>query len=257
MNDTFRNQLSTFAIALQFMTRLPGLGDVGWTRERERASVGYYCASGVIVGIIAAIVYWPASHVFAPLLASLIAVAAAIVATGALHEDGLADVCDGIGGGQTRDKALAIMKDSRIGAYGTLGLMVFVGAKVIALSSLPAAMAIAALVGGHASSRAAILGVLATAHYARAEGGTASTVAAKPAPESWTVTGVTLALVVFACLFIMPFGAVLSAFAGAAILTLAMRQVFMRKLGGYTGDCLGAVQQAGELGFYLGLAAWV
>ncbi|WP_108879476.1 adenosylcobinamide-GDP ribazoletransferase [Anderseniella sp. Alg231-50] len=257
MNDSFRNQLSTFAIALQFMTRLPGLGATGWTRDRERASVGYYAASGVVVGIIAALVYWPASQLLPPLLASLFAVAAAIMITGALHEDGLADICDGIGGGQTRDKALAIMKDSRIGAYGTLGLMVFVGAKVIALSSLPAGMAVAALVGAHATSRAAILGILATAHYARAEGGTASTVATKPALESWAVTGVTLVLVVVACLLIMPFGATLSAFAGAAILALAMRQVFMRKLGGYTGDCLGAVQQAGELGFYLGLAAWV
>ena len=257
MSDNFRNRLSTFAIALQFMTRLPGLGNADWTKERERASVGYYPASGVVVGIIAALVYWPASQAFAPLLASLIAVAAAIITTGALHEDGLADVCDGIGGGQTRDKALAIMKDSHIGAYGTLGLIVLVGAKVIALSSLPAAMAIVALVGAHATSRAAILGVLATAHYARAEGGTASAVAAKPAADSWTVTGGTLALVVAACLLIMPFSAVLAAFTGTAVLALAMRQAFMRKLGGYTGDCLGAVQQAGELGFYLGLAAWV
>ena len=257
MNDSFRNQLSTFAIALQFMTRLPGLGATGWTRDRERASVGYYAAAGVVIGTIAALVYWLAGQLFPPLLTSLLAVATAIMITGALHEDGLADICDGIGGGQTRDKALAIMKDSRIGAYGTLGLMVFVGAKVIALSSLPAGMVIAALVGGHAISRAAILGVLATAHYARAEGGTASAVAAKPTAESWTVTSVTLAMVIVACLFIMPFGAILSAFAGAAILTLAMRQVFMRKLGGYTGDCLGAAQQAGELGFYLGLAAWV
>lgn len=257
MTDNFRNQLSTFAIALQFMTRLPGLGDADWTRDRERASVGYYSASGAIIGLIAALVYWLAGQLFPPLLASLIAVAAAIMTTGALHEDGLADICDGIGGGKTRDKALAIMKDSRIGAYGTLGLIVFIGAKVIALASLPAAMVIAALVGAHAASRAAILGVLATAHYVRAEGGTASAVAAKPSSQSWTVTGGTLALVVLACLLIMPVSAIVCAVAGAAVLVLAMRQVFMRKLGGYTGDCLGAVQQAGELGFYLGLAAWL
>lgn len=257
MNDNLRNQFSIFATALQFMTRLPSLGHAGWTAERERASVGYYSAAGIIVGGIAAIAYWLASLLFPPLLSSLVAVATAIVITGALHEDGLADICDGIGGGHMRDKALAIMKDSRIGAYGTLGLMVFVGAKVIALSSLPADIVIAVLVGGHAASRAAILGILATADYARAEGGAASSVAEKPSSQSWTVTGLTLALVIAACLVIMPFSALVYAFAGAAILTLAMRQVFMRKLGGYTGDCLGAVQQAGELGFYLGIAAWV
>lgn len=257
MNDYFRNQLSIFAIALQFMTRLPGLANTGWTSERERASVGYYSASGIVIGIIAALAYWLASQLFAPLLSSLIAVAAAIMTTGALHEDGLADVCDGIGGGQTRDKALVIMKDSRIGVYGTLGLIVFVGAKVTALSNLPPGMVIAALVGAHATSRAAILAVLATAHYTRAEGGTASAVAAKPSPENWAVTGGTLALVVVACLLIIPLSAIVWAFVGAAVLALAVRQAFMRKLGGYTGDCLGAVQQAGELGFYLGLAAWV
>lgn len=257
MNDKFSNQLLTFATALQFMTRLPGLSSTGWTAERERASVGYYAAAGLIVGSIAAIAYWLASQLFPSLLSSLLAVAAAIVATGALHEDGLADVCDGVGGGQSRDKALAIMKDSRIGAYGTLGLMVCLGAKVIALSSLPAVVAIAALVGGHAVSRAAIPGILATADYARSEGGAASSVAERPSSQVWAVTGLTLALLIAACLLIMPLGAIVYAFAGAGILSLAMRQVFMRKLGGYTGDCLGAVQQAGELGFYLGLAAWV
>ncbi len=256
MTENIRNQLSVFAVALQFMTRLPGLSRADWTRKRERASVGYYPAAGIVIGAFAAIAYWLANQLFPPLLFSLFAVAAAIVISGALHEDGLADVCDGVGGGQTRDKALAIMKDSRIGAYGTLGLILSVGAKVAALSSLPADIVIAALLGGHAMSRAAILAVLATADYVRVEGGAASAVAEKPSSVSWTVTGLTVALVVALCLLIMPLSAILYAFAGAAVLALAMRQVFMRKLGGYTGDCLGAVQQAGELGFYLGLAAW-
>ncbi len=257
MNDKLSNQFLIFATALQFMTRLPGLSGAGWTAERERASVGYYAAAGLVIGSIAAIAYWLASELFPPLLSSLVAVAAAIAVTGALHEDGLADVCDGVGGGHSRDKALAIMRDSRIGAYGTLGLIVFVGAKVIALSSLPVAIAIMALVGGHAASRAAILGILATAHYARTEGGAASTVAETPSSQSWVVTGLTMAVVMATCLLIMPFSAIVHAIAGAGVLAFAVRQVFMRKLGGYTGDCLGAVQQACELGFYLGLAAWV
>ncbi len=256
MNENIRNQLSSFAMALQFMTRLPGLDRAGWTRDRELASVGFYPAAGAVIGAIAGIAYWLASLMFPPVLSALVAVAAAIMVTGALHEDGLADVCDGVGGGQTRDKALAIMKDSRIGAYGVLGLMLFVGAKVVALSGLPAEIAIMALLGGHASSRAAIVAILATASYVRPEGGAASMVAEKPSSQSWAVTGVTLALVAAACLLVMPLSAVLCGFAGAAILASLMRRVFMRKLGGYTGDCLGAAQQAGELGFYLGIAAW-
>ena len=257
MSDNLRNQLSTFAIALQFMTRLPGLDGSGWSKDRERASVGYYAASGAVIGIIAAIVYWLAIQLFSPLLASLIAVTAAIIVTGALHEDGLADVCDGVGGGQNLDKALAIMKDSRIGAYGTIGLIVFIGAKVLALSDLPGTMAMLALVAGHAASRAAILGILATASYARVEGGTASTVATRPSRDNWMITSFTVAIVAVVSVVTMPFGAIVYSVAGLALLGLAMRQVFMRKLGGYTGDCLGATQQACELGFYLGLAAWV
>lgn len=256
MNDNFRNHLSSFTIALQFMTRLPGLTGSGWTKERERSSVGYYPASGIIVGLIAGMVYWLAAQIFSVALSSLLAISAAVLVTGALHEDGLADVCDGIGGGQTRDKALAIMKDSHIGAYGTLGLILFAGAKILALSSLPAAVAIAALVGAHATSRAAILGILATSRYARAEGGTASAVAAKPSRQSWTVCGATLLLVAVAGSSALPPGAIAYAIVGSAVVVLFVRHLFIQKLDGYTGDCLGAVQQAGELGFYLGLAAW-
>ena len=257
MNDDFRNHLSSFTIALQFMTRLPGLNVSGWTEERERESVGFYSAAGAIVGIITALVYWLSAQMFDGGLSSLIAVAAAVLVTGALHEDGLADVCDGIGGGQTRDKALAIMKDSRIGAYGTIGLILFIGAKIFALSSLSPAVAVAALVGAHTASRTAILGVLATARYARSEGGTASAVAARPSRESWIASGVTLAVIMVASLSILPAGAIIYAFVGSIVMALVVRQLFMQKLDGYTGDCLGAVQQAGELGFYLGIAAWV
>ncbi len=257
MTDNFHNHLSSFTIALQFMTRLPGLPNAGWTKEREQASVGFYPASGVVVGLIAALVYWLAVQMFAGPLACLLAVAAAVLVTGALHEDGLADVCDGIGGGQSRDKALAIMKDSHIGVYGTLGLILFIGAKIFALSSLPVAVAIAGLLGAHAASRAAILGILATAEYARAEGGTASSVAAKPSRQNWIVCWTTLGLLVMASLSVLSPGAIAYAVFGSAAVILPVRQLFMRKLDGYTGDCLGAVQQAGELGFYLGLAAWV
>ncbi len=257
MNDNFRKQLSSFAIALQFMTRLPGLNNAEWSKERERASVGYYPASGAVIGLIAAIVYWLAAQIFSGTLASLLAVAAAVLVTGGLHEDGLADVCDGVGGGQNREKALAIMKDSHIGAYGTLGLILVIAAKVFALASLTPAIAVVALVGAHVTSRAAILGVLATARYARPEGGTASAVAAKPSRESWLAAGITLLLIVAGSLAVLPAGAIVCAIAGSAVAAIVVRYRFMQKLDGYTGDCLGAVQQAGELGFYLGLAAWV
>ena len=90
-----------------------------------------------------------------------------------------------------------------------------------------------------------------------AEASTASAVAAKPSRQSWIVCGTTLFLVLIVSLSVLPPGAIFLAVAGSAIVALPVRHLFMRKLDGYTGDCLGAVQQAGELGFYLGLAAWV
>lgn len=242
-------------LALQFLTRLPVPADRLYTPQRLQAGVRYYPLVGVLVGVIAAAVYLGSLFLWPQPLPALLAMAAAILATGAFHEDGLADAFDGLGGGMTAEAALAIMRDSRIGVYGAIGLMVVLALKAAVLASLAPTIAISGLIAGHGLSRFSIVVAIATSRYARSEG------AAKPVAAGVSGAGFAVAVATAGALigwfWIAAAGApVLLGLIGLALGHAAMRAMYERKLGGYTGDCLGAVQQISELGFLLGLAAW-
>lgn len=251
-----KNELTVFALALQFLTRIPvPLGD-GFTPERMAASVRYHPLVGLIIGGICAAVFWTA-HWFVPdVVAIVLALAAGLLVTGAFHEDGLADTFDGIGGGLTRQSALVIMRDSRLGTYGTLALVAALALKVGALAALPPPMIVAALAAAHCLSRLSSLATIATSRYVRDEG-TGKPVAGGISTAGLIVASLTGMVVLLAWPLAQPFGALMFAVAGLVIGHIAMRAFFERKLGGYTGDTLGAVQQASEVGFYLGLAVWM
>ena len=169
--------------------------------------------------------------------------------TGALHEDGLSDCCDGLGGGTTRDKALEIMRDSRVGAYGAIGLMLSLGLRWVALASLSAGAGFAALVAAHAVGRGMIVVAVGATGYVRADG-TGRAVAGGIEPwESAVSAGL---VIVIAMLFAgwSGLGAVIfGVLAGGVMLA-----VLVRRLGGYTGDGLGAVEQAAEIAVMVALA---
>ena len=129
----------------------------------------------MLIGLFAAAVFLAAHRVFPPVVALLLATAATCLLTGALHEDGLADTADGLGGGATRERALEIMRDSRIGAYGALALGLTLALRVAALAAMPVGLAAAALVAGHGASRASAVLVIATSRYARPDGAGAFT----------------------------------------------------------------------------------
>jgi adenosylcobinamide-GDP ribazoletransferase len=255
MRSRLADEWAVFAAALQFMTRLPVPRAPAFDAGRLAASSRWYPGVGLVVGAIAAAVFALAALVYPPLLAALLSTLAGLFATGCLHEDGFADVCDGLGGGSTPERALEIMRDSRLGTYGAAGLGLMLGGKILALAALPQAMMPAALLAGHAASRAACVVVIATSCYVRPQG-TGRPVAAGPARG-----GLALALAV-AVLALVGLGAAAgrAAFGAALGLVLGyavMRRLFERRLGGYTGDCLGAVQQTSEIGLYLGLLACV
>ena len=181
-----------------------------------------------------------------PFVAAGLALAAMAALTGALHEDGLADTLDGLGGGWTRDDALRIMKDSRIGAYGAAGLILVLGVKAAALADLPASM----LLASGPASRLAPVCVMALLPYARV-----GDAAARSAPVAAGPGGLAIAaLLGLAPLALLGWRAV-PALLAAAVLTALMAAWFHRRLGGWTGDTLGAVQQAAELAILLA-AAW-
>ena len=163
-------QLRLFFIALQFFTRLPIPRWVGFEQAWLNHASRYFPLVGLVVGAIGAAVFALAAQWLPAAVAAVLSTAATIYLTGAFHEDGFADTCDGLGGGMTRERALEIMKDSRVGAYGAIGIVCMLGAKLATLASLPPASAIGALLLAHPLSRLAATSLIWRMDYARAEG---------------------------------------------------------------------------------------
>lgn len=245
---------AVFLLAVQFLTRLPLPADVGYSAARMAATPRWHPGVGVLVGALAGLIYALTAPVLTPLLAALVSTAAGLLLTGCFHEDGFADACDGLGGGTTRERALEIMRDSRLGTYGAAGLGLMLAAKVLALGSLPPAAVPVVLVAGHAASRASSVLVLATSIYVR-DHGTGKPVADGIGQGGLGFALATGALAMFAVALVLPAVAVAGGALGLVAGHVAMRSRFERRLGGYTGDCLGAVQQTSEVGLYLGVLA--
>jgi adenosylcobinamide-GDP ribazoletransferase len=255
LNRWFRAELPAFLLALQFLTRLRLPVEVEYAPDAMRDSPRWYPAAGVVVGVICGVIYWGAAGLFTPVLAALLAVAAGVIVTGGLHEDGFADACDGLGGNRPRERVLEIMRDSRIGTYGVLGLGLMMAGKVAALAALPGVAVPFVLIAGHAASRASMLWVMASSDYVRDQGA-GSAVAGGVDQRTMVTALVVTGLALVPLVFVVPGMALLAGLCGLAAGHFAMRRRFEARLGGYTGDCLGAVQQCSEIGFYLGLLAW-
>ena len=256
LKSWLRSEAAPFVLALQFLTRLRLPFEVAFSPQALAASPRWYAGAGVVVGVCAGLLYWAASGLFPPLVAVLVATAGQVLVTGGLHEDGFADACDGLGGVRPRARVLEIMRDSRIGTYGVLGLMLMLGGRVAVLAQLPGVAVPFVLIAAHAASRAAMLWVMASSAYVRDQG--AATGVAGRLDQRAVVTGFTTAAVaMLPLLFVLPAMSVLLGMVGLGAGYHAMRHRFEARLGGYTGDCLGAVQQCSEVGFYLGVLAWL
>lgn len=244
--------LEDFRIACIFLTRLP----LRPTREiglRDLADAVYmFPLVGVLVGLAGGIAYLLATGVGLPNLpASVLAVAAMVAVTGGLHEDGLADTADALGAGADRDKALAIMRDSRIGTYGALAITLVLVAKLSALASFwEPGFFLRAVVAAAAASRAVMPVVMRLQPSARSSGLAAS--AGRPdATRVWAGIGLAVAL----ALLLLPAAAALKAVAATALAAGAAAAWLGRRFGGCTGDTLGAVQQIAEVAFLLAVVS--
>ncbi|WP_019960870.1 adenosylcobinamide-GDP ribazoletransferase [Woodsholea maritima] len=244
-----RSELRLYLYAVQFLTRIPVPSWVGHQASDLNACVRYFPWVGASVGLIAGAVFWLAHLVLPGFVAASLAVACAILLTGGFHEDGLADSWDGLGGGVTKARALEIMRDSRVGTYGALALGLSLIIRIGALASLPPALGWVALIVTHASARMIIPSILRFFTYARAEG-LAKPVADDIARHIW----------IFAVISGLAFASFLGLYGLLACLMAhlagwVMIGLFQRKLGGYTGDGLGAVEQVGEMAALITLAA--
>ena len=254
-----RAALLPLLLAIQFLTRLPVSAaipplDAAQLKAGLRRSVLWFPLVGGIVGCIGALVLWGAGMFWPRVIAVLLLLIVEARLTGAFHEDAVADFCDGFGGGLTAQRIREIMKDSRIGSYGALGLMLAVGLRAALLIALPAALLIPALVASAAFGRWVAVLAMTIVPPLDQHGGLAKDIGQRPGP----------AILGSATLLALPFLAPLATMAPAAMLAatgcvllflLWFRQALMRHLGGVTGDCLGFAVYAGQLILLLCAAA--
>jgi adenosylcobinamide-GDP ribazoletransferase len=248
MNVIIKQQWRYFLTAVMFFTRIPiHLND--FDEADLNKSTRFFPLVGIFVGAVGALVFWLADILLPLEVAVLLSMAATILLTGAFHEDGLADAVDGLGGGWSKEQVLNIMVDSRIGSYGAIGLVMVLLTKYQALSYQTAALTPASIVAGHALSRLCAVLVMFTQSYVKAEG------KAKPLATQLNITELTIAT--FFGLLPMAFLPMkfLAALLPVVIVWLWFSAKIKARIGGYTGDCLGAMQQLTEIAFYLGLLA--
>jgi len=257
----WRQEPRLLLTAWVFFTRVPlpaALAAwVGYSPAMLRGSARYFPLVGMAVGALAAATYLAGAWLFTPAVAVVLSMIATILMTGAFHEDGLADSCDGFGGGYTRERVLEIMQDSRVGAFGAIGITLMLLLKYATLISLAetgeAGLVAWVLVTGHTLSRAAAVGLMRFLDYVRVDTGPK----AKPLADGISSGAFAVALAITA----LPFALVARLFENGWLLALGCLPVglaawaagayFRRRIGGYTGDCLGAAQQVAEVVFYL------
>jgi adenosylcobinamide-GDP ribazoletransferase len=249
------NEAGHFWNALRFLTVIPVPATDHVEDDWLMRAAKYFPLIGIIVGIFSGVVLLLAGKIWSGVLPPLLAVAAGIVLTGALHEDGLADTADGLGGGRSRESRLTIMKDSRIGTYGALALGLTVALRVAALAALSPRIGAAALIAAHAGGRLAASMAMTWLPYAGDPAATKLTYADAPLRSSEIALAVIFLLAAW-----LPLArtAIFASFIGllaGSVLAGWLVDRARKLIGGYTGDVLGAIEQVFEVGFLLGVAA--
>lgn len=244
-----RKQLYIFLNAVMFYTRIPVSKNLPYSDEFLNRSTRFFPFIGWIVGGIGAVVFFGLHFIVPTQLAILLSMSATIFVTGAFHEDGFADFCDGFGGGYTRERILIIMKDSRIGTYGSIGLFGILAVKFTSLNTITPEKIAILMIAGHALSRIPPVLTIFTSQYSRDDTSSKT----KPIGIKSKTSDLIIALI-FGVLPIAMFSPEFALYIIPALLltTSLFRRYISNKLGGYTGDCLGALQQIAEVEIYLG-----
>ena len=246
--------LHDIAACIGFYTRLP----VNIAFERPLALSQWAAPiAGLVVGLFGGILGWLLWSIAVPdMIVAAVVLAATIALTGALHEDGLADVADGFGGGRDREHKLAIMKDSRVGTYGVLAICLSVLVRWSALAALLAAVGggttFLVLAGAHAASRSVIPTFMSHVPSARPDGLSASIGQMSP-----RTSAVALTIGVLSLLVCSGVGVAVLAISLLAGVFVFLRWLALRQIGGQTGDVLGAIQQCGEIAVLIAAATYL
>ncbi|MCG2610472.1 adenosylcobinamide-GDP ribazoletransferase [Flavobacterium sp. SM15] len=256
-----KKELDIFFTALMFYTRIPCPKNIDHNPDYLNKATRYFPIVGWIVGLVVFFVFWISAQLFSETVAVLLGLITGILVTGAFHEDGFADVCDGFGGGWTKEKILIIMKDSAIGAYGAIGVVLLfllklhaIGEMIIKVNAQMNVLTLTLLlfISAHSISRLAAISIVFTHNYSRED----ATSKSKPIAQQYGWREV-VGAVFFGLLPLI----VLSCFQWQLLLVLVpvfvarffLARYFQKWIGGYTGDCLGATQQVCEVVFYLSI----
>ena len=256
----WQQEQQQFWAALMFYTRIPVPNSYQYSEENFHRSRKYLICIGFLVACIAILTVL-ITQLFLPMSLSIaLSMLATILVTGAFHEDGFADSCDGFGGGWKKEHVLTIMKDSRVGTYATVGMISILGIKFLALYEIArhsSNLLYLALINGHTLSRMASSLTIEKLNYV--QNSDVSKI------KSVTAIALTLPERFYSYIFCLPAFLLLLFSQPAAILTLipliatfvSLCRYFQKRIGGYTGDCLGAMQQIMEVIFYISLLAFI
>lgn len=253
-----KKELHIFFTCLMFYTRIPCPKNITHHPDYLNKATRYFPFIGWIVGSISFLTFYLFSFFLSTEIAVILAIITSILTTGAFHEDGFADVCDGFGGGWTKEKILMIMKDSAIGAYGAIGLILLFLLKFkllsesILLFTNNILLIFLLFISAHSLSRLAAISIIFTHEYSREDASSKS----KPIAKQYTWKEVfgsfffgLIPLLVFSYFDLKFLLAIIPVF----ITRYFLARYFQKWIDGYTGDCLGATQQVCEVIFYLSI----
>jgi len=247
-----KKEIYYFFTALMFFTRIPVPEIKDFNADYMNKSRKYLPVIGLIIGGISAVALWLFSLIFPLSIALILSMIFSIIITGAFHEDGLGDTFDAFGGGQNKEKILSIMKDSRLGTYGTVSIIVVLLLKYLTLFEIAKNnihIAILSLIVIHGLSRYMALIIIKSQSYVQDSARSKSKDLASSKLKNQDM--------IFASIFIAPLFLLFPSWQYSLIIpisigvTILMGFYFKKKIGGYTGDCLGALQQITEVISYL------
>lgn len=237
-----------------FITRIPCPKWVGYSEQNLNRCNRFFPLVGIVVGAFGGLVYWLSQFIFPVSISVILSMGSTILLTGAFHEDGFADVCDGFGGGWTKEKIMTIMKDSRVGAYGMIGVILLFILKYATLNAIPPNLFVPSLIAGHSISRMMAVTTMYNLPYVRDDESSKS----KPVTKNLHIKDLWIAVIIgLLSLLLFRNWMVYFTVIPALIAKIWLDKYFKKWIGGYVGDCLGTVQQITEVVFYLSLIALV
>lgn len=247
MLSSLKKQGVLFCYALSFFSRLPVPKSINFKTFPFHLGNAYFPVVGLLYALTCFVVYYASQFVFDNTISVILMLVAGMLFTGCLHEDGFADSCDGFGGGYNKKQCLAIMKDSQIGTYGVLGLIILLALKINVLSTLADNQHITfvgMLISAAIVSRFSVLCLMQYSEYARDDQSSKSITSSQHLPMKYFIAALLFSLLAMSwipliwCLLIITV---------VIVSTLLCRAYFYKQIAGYTGDCLGFLQQLNEL----------